>query len=166
MIEDYLKVLFSQQDHSKFILGNITHPDDLPLDDSYLPKEVQKAKDDYHEGRRLGWIDIGLHKGNDHFQNLSQIYGAVKYARTNASRSTGKINSEYLIKNSIKKLQQHNVINYDYSKIDRMNKLFENHGIWKNPRALSYAKFTSFVVDFVREFMKICPGNEKRKDKK
>jgi hypothetical protein len=92
-----LKLLFSPDDRSIFILGASTHPDGFPNDSSYRPKQVPIAIEDYHDGIRLGLIDIDLYKGDSPFQNLSQIYETAKYARIKASENRRNIYSDRII---------------------------------------------------------------------
>jgi hypothetical protein len=151
LIEDYLKSLFSPNDRSLFIQVSITHPIDLNDQKFHLPLSVEKAFKSYQDGRRLGWIDIGVYKGDKKLKNLSQIYGAVKYVR---SSWKGRKKSDLVIARAKNKLKEHNVKQIDQDKIRRMNSLFDRHNLWNNPRNLPPYAFRDFTIDLVESFLR------------
>ncbi len=150
IIEDYIKSLNAPSDQSIFILVAITHPDDLDLEHPKIPDAAVKGISDYQEGRRIGWIDIGISKGEDRLRNVSQIYGAVKYVRKSWKKEK---DSEKVIHEALKKLDLHQVKDVDIDNVRKMNSLFDLHNIWSNPRNLNYRNFEKFVGDLVVNFL-------------
>ena len=152
IIEDYFKSLHSHDDQSMFFLVEITHPNDLPKNITNLPNAVVDAIENYNEGRILGWIDIAVYKGDERFRNLSQIYGAIKYARSKINKLDYRKNPDHVISIALSKLEQHNVKNIDHISVAKMNSLFERHEVWRNPRKMKSEEFKNYIIDFIETF--------------
>ena len=94
----------------------------------------------------------GVFRGDERFQNLSQIYGAVKYVRNGWK---GKKATNRIIAEAVKKLNQHDVKNINRSVVKKMNNLFDNHEIWTNPKELGYYNFKIFFIEFIETFFEL-----------
>jgi hypothetical protein len=87
-----------------------------------------------------------VYRGEEKFQNLSQIYGAIKYIRNSWE---GEKNAEEIVTATINKLKKHRVKNIDTAMIAEMNSLFDRHEIWINPRDIKHKDFRDFFIDFI-----------------
>ncbi|MFW9856484.1 MAG: hypothetical protein ACFFFG_15640 [Candidatus Thorarchaeota archaeon] len=152
LLEDYLKALHGVGDKNIYVKTVITHPGHFK-DLSEIPREVKKAVDNYQEGRRLGWIDIGIVRGNKTYNNLGSIYGAVKWARTETTNHKVADTKSGIVHDSIRKLMEHRIVKKEKELVENMNDLFERHKFTGNSiRETSYEKFKDFIIDFFETF--------------
>ncbi|PWI49016.1 hypothetical protein CEE45_03625 [Candidatus Heimdallarchaeota archaeon B3_Heim] len=147
LIEDRLfKLLsFPPKEKSINIVVDVTHPDNL--EDGILQESQIKAIENHNSPTPFGWIDIGIHLGTEAEENLSSVYGAIKYSRS-------KNQSKDHVDTAERILLSHHLTGISRDLITRMDRLFQKYEIQNfTPRDLNKREFLAFTIDFIDNFL-------------